>query len=150
MTRIEKSIEIEAPVEKVWVFVIEVENFVKTNPPEMEMELLSRDEGPQRLGLTAKIRAKVGGQVMEVIDETMELVENKRYSGRQKGGSLKRMEHTDLLEPTEGGTKLTSIMEYELPYSLLGKIIDKLMVHKDMERSMDYSLKKTKEFLEKK
>jgi carbon monoxide dehydrogenase subunit G len=150
MTRIEQSIEIEAPVEKVWAFVIDIENFAKTNPPEVEMEVLSKDEGPQRIGFTAKIRAKIGGNVFEVEDEITEMVANKRYSGRQKGGSLKRLEHTDLLEPTERGTKLTTIIDYELPYSLLGKIIDKLKVHKEMEKSGDYSLKKTKELLEKK
>ena len=150
MTRIEESIEIEAPVEKVWAFVIDHENFAKTNPPEIEMEILSQDEGPQRVGYTTKLRAKAGGTVFEVEDETTELVENKKYSGRQKGGSLKRMEHTDLVESTERGTKLTRITEYELPYSLLGKIIDKLKVQKDFEKSIGYSLKKTKELLEKK
>lgn len=150
MTRIEKSIEIEAPVEKVFAFVIDVENFAKTGPPETEMEILSHDEGPVRVGYTVKMRAKLGGNVIEVEDECTELVKNKKYSGRQKAGSLKKMEHTDLLEPTEKGTKLTRIMEYELPYSLLGKIIDKLKVHKDMEKATDYSAKKTKEFLEKK
>lgn len=149
MTRIEKTMEIKAPVEKVFAFVIELDNFVKTVPPEMEMEVLSRDEGPVRVGFTAKIRAKVGGNVFEVEDECTELVKNKRYSGRQKGGSMKKFEHTDLFEPTERGTKLTSIMEYELPYSLLGKIIDKLKVRKDMEKIMDFSMKKTKELLEK-
>ena len=150
MTRIEESIEIEAPVEKVWAFVIDHENFAKTNPPELDMEILSQGEGPQRVGYTTKLRAKAGGTVFEVEDETTELVENKKYSGRQKGGSLKRMEHTDLVEPTERGTKLTRITEYELPYSLLGKIIDKLKVQKDFEKSIGYSLKKTKELLENK
>ena len=69
--------------------------------------------------------------------------------GRQTGGSLKKMEHTDLLEPTEKGTKLTSIMEYELPYSLLGRIIDKLRVKKIMEKAGEYQAQKTKELLEK-
>jgi len=35
-------------------------------------------------------------------------------------------------------------------HALLGKIIDKLKVQKDMEKTVDYTLKKTKEFLEKK
>jgi len=44
---------------------------------------------------------------------------------------------------------LTTILEYELPYSLLGKIVDKLKARKDIEKSMDYSAKKTKELIEK-
>ncbi len=149
MGRIEKSIEIKAPVEKVFAFIIDFDNFVRTQPPEMKLEVLSRDEGLVRVGFTVKARAEFGGRVFEVEDETTELVKNKRFSGRQKGGAFKKLEHTDLVEPTESGTKYTSIMEYELPYSLLGKIIDKLKVQKDIEKMMDYSTKKTKELLEK-
>jgi len=149
MTRIEKIIEIKAPVEKVFAFVNDIDNMAKTSPPEWESEILSRDEGPSRVGFTYKIRSKVGGNVYEVENECTELVKNKRRSIRQKGGSLKKFELTDLFEPTKGGTKWTSITEYELPYSLLGKIIDKLKVHKAVEKRFDYSMNKTKELLEK-
>jgi uncharacterized membrane protein len=149
LTRIEKSIVIEAPVEKVFDFVTDFDNFVKTSPPEMEMTVLSRDKGPDRVGFKAKVRAKAGGQVLEMEVENTELVKNKRHVVRQKGGALKKMEATDLFEPTEKGTKWTLIFEYELPYSLLGKVVDKLKVRKDIEKGMDYTVKKTKELIEK-
>ena len=149
MARIERSIVIEAPVEKVFAFVTDLDNFLKTQPPEMEMEILSRDEGPQRVGFKTKARAKVGDQVWEVEVETTEFVENERHANRQKGGPMKKFLMTDLFEPTDGGTKWTTIVEYELPYSLLGKLIDKLKFRKDMEKSSDYYVKKTKELIEK-
>jgi len=149
LTRIEKSIVIEAPVEKVFDFATDFDNFIKTQHPETEITVLSRDKGPDRVGRKAKVRAKVGGHVLEVEVETTELVKNKRRVGRQKSGAFKKMETTDLFEPTEKGTKWTVIMEYELPYSLLGKIVDKLKARKDAEKSMDYSMKKTKELIEK-
>ncbi len=141
---------IEAPVEKVFAFVTDLDNFVKVNPPETEMKVLSRDEGPQRVGFTAKVRAKAGDQVWEVEVETTEFVKNKKQTVRQKGGAMKKMLMTDTFEPTDGGTKWTSILEYELPYSLLGKLIDKLKVHKELEKGSDYIVKKTKELIEKK
>jgi len=149
LTRIEKSIVIEAPVEKVFDFATDLDNFVKTQPPEMETTVLSRDKGPDRVGFKAKVRAKAGGKVWETEDETTELVKNKRRVMRQKSGTLKKMETTDLFEPTEKGTRWTLVLEYELPYSLLGKVVDKLKVRKDIEKSMDYSMKKTKELIEK-
>ena len=149
LTRIEKSIVVEAPVEKVFDFATDFDNFVKTQLPEVEMTVLSRDKGPDRVGRKAKVRAKVGGHVLEMEMETTELVKNKRRVVRQKGGALKKLEATDLFEPTEKGTKWTLVLEYELPYSLLGKVVDKLKVRKDMEKSMDYSMKKMKELIEK-
>ena len=44
---------------------------------------------------------------------------------RQKGGPMKKFDIIDMFEPANSGTKWTSIVEYELPYSLLGKLIDK-------------------------
>jgi len=140
---------IDAPVEKVFAFVTDLDNFMKTQPPEMEMKVLSRDEGPQRVGFIAKVRAKAGDHVWELEAETIEFVKNKRAVVRQKGGPMKKFDMLDMFEPADGGTKWTSIVEYELPYSLLGKLIDKLKFRKDMEKSSDYMVKKTKELIEK-
>jgi len=38
---------------------------------------------------------------------------------------------------------------YELPYSLLGKLIDKLHTRKAMEKSFEVGLKKLKDMMEK-
>jgi len=85
LARIERSIVIEAPVEKVFAFVTDFDNFIKTISPEMEMEVLSRDEGPQRVWCVTKVRAKVGDRVWKLEVETTEFVENERISMRQKG-----------------------------------------------------------------
>jgi ligand-binding SRPBCC domain-containing protein len=147
--KFEKSIVIEAPAEKVFDFMTDIDKIVETQPPEMKMMVLSRDKGPVGVGSKVRLRAKAGGQVWEVEEETIELVKNRRHVHRQKSGAMKKLEATDLFEPTEKGTKLTTILEYELPYFLLGKVIDKLKVRKDLEKSMDYSMKKTKELIEK-
>jgi len=149
LARIERSIVIEAPVEKVFAFVTDFDNFLKASSPEIKMEVLSRDEGPERVGCITKVRAKVGDQVWELEVETTESVKNKRHTVRQKGGAMKKMLMTDTFEPTDGGTKWTSIVEYELPYSLLGKLIDKLKFRKVIEKSSDYYVNKTKELIEK-
>lgn len=149
MAKIERSIVIEAPVEKVFAFLTDFDNFVKLQPPEMEMEILSRDEGPQRVGYTVKARTKVGKQVWEFDFETTEFVKNKIYAGRQKGGPMKKLESKDWFEPADGGTKWTNVVEYELPYSILGKILDKLKMRKMMEKGADYNVKMAKELIEK-
>jgi len=50
--------------------------------------------------------------------------------------------------PTEAGTKITFMMDYELPGSILGKIIDKLKVEKDLTHSLEESLEAGKKILE--
>jgi len=62
---------------------------------------------------------------------------------------MKKLESRDWFEPTDGGTRWTNIVEYELPYSILGKILDKLRMRKIMEKGADYNVEKAKELLEK-
>ena len=149
MAKIEKAIVIEAPVEKVFAFVTDFDNFLKASSPEIKMEVLSRDESPQKVGDIIKVKVKIGDQVFEADMETTEFVKNKKHVVRQKGGAFKKMVLTDKFEPTDGGTKWTTIMEYELPYSLLGKLIDKLKVRKEIEKGSDHYVNKTKELIEK-
>jgi carbon monoxide dehydrogenase subunit G len=52
------------------------------------------------------------------------------------------------LEPTAKGTKLTYSMDYELPYSVLGKLVDKLKVGKDMEKNLGVINENIKKALE--
>jgi hypothetical protein len=51
-------------------------------------------------------------------------------------------------EPTAKGTKWTMSMDYEVPYSVLGKVIDKLKIGKDIEKSMGKMQANVKKALE--
>ena len=53
------------------------------------------------------------------------------------------------LEPAGAGTNLTMKMDYELPYSVLGKLLDKIKVSKELEESIANDLEKLKSILEK-
>ena len=56
---------------------------------------------------------------------------------------------TTTLKPTEEGTEIRFVIDYELPYSILGKIIDKLMVSGEIENSFKKGLVKLKNIVEK-
>jgi len=54
---------------------------------------------------------------------------------------------TNIVEPHEGGTKLTIKVEYSLPVPVLGKLAEHLIVRRN-ERSLSASLLNAKEILE--
>ena len=51
-------------------------------------------------------------------------------------------------ESTTTGTKVSFTMDYDLPYSLLGAIIDKLKVSKAIQQNVDDGIKRLKDILE--
>ena len=149
LTKIDKSIVIHAPTEKVYAYIKDIDNFAKAQPPETETKVLSKPEGGPKVGQISRMSMKAGGQVYEWENEITEVTENKKMSAIQKGGPFKRLEWTQTCEPTNGETKYSLTCEYELPYSIVGKIIDKLKIEKEVDRNFDYYIKKTKELIEK-
>ncbi|MBS3737148.1 SRPBCC family protein [Candidatus Bipolaricaulota bacterium] len=144
MAKIEKSIEIEAPVEEVWPVVhwdrvTEWMDFIKN------AEYTS--EKHHEKGATAHVISEVAGQETEFDTEYTDYVENERKSWRTTGGDMTAFGEVSV-EPTEEGTKVNLSMDYELPYSILGKIMDKLKVSKEMEKEYETALEKLKDMLE--
>ena len=53
------------------------------------------------------------------------------------------------VEPIDDGTRVVFEMEYELPYSIIGMIIDRLKVRREMEDDVSKGLKNLRGILEK-
>lgn len=66
--------------------------------------------------------------------EYVKFEENRWFTSREIKGELKRGDMIFVFETADRGTKVTATIDYELPYSVLRKIIDKLMVRKEFER----------------
>jgi carbon monoxide dehydrogenase subunit G len=146
VAKLTKSIEIEASPEKVFAFITDMEKSNEVSKGFAEGEYTSK--GPVGVGSTLHFVAKAGGQQAEFDMEVIEFEKNKKMSRRTVGASKFKMQGSSTLEPTAKGTKLTTTMDYKLPYSILGKIIDKLKVSKDMEKSMERTLRDMKKALE--
>ena len=146
MGKLTKSIEIEASPEKVFAFCMDMEKMNKVGAGFMEGEYTSK--GPVGVGTTSHHIAKVGGQEREWDMEITEFVKNKKMSDHTIGASKVKMGGSWTFEPTGKGTKLAFSVDYELPYSVLGKVIDKLKVSKDMDKVMGKMMQNVKKALE--
>ena len=151
MGKVTKSIEIEASPEKVFAFMCDLEKMneiTKGSHTSSFVESVYTSKGPIGVGTTRHTVGKFGGQRAEFDMEITEFEKNKKLSIRTIGSSKFKWHGTDVLETTAKGTKLTSNIDYEPPYSVIGKIIDKLWVHKDIEKGIERSLNDMKKALE--
>ena len=146
MGNITKSIEIEASPEKVFAFINDAKKMNEASKGFAEMEYTS--EGPVGVGTTSHRIVRLGGQEREWDAEVTEFVKNKKMSDRTIGGSKAKLTDSWTFEPTAKGTKLTVSMDYEVPYSVLGKVIDKLKLSKDLDKVMGKMLENVKKALE--
>ena len=146
MTKVTNTIEIEASPEKVFAWMSDIKNANDSMKGFTELEQTST--GPLALGSTVHVVGKAGGQTVEVDMKATEFVENKKIVWSTVGASKTKMTSTWTYEPTAKGTKVTYSQEYEVPYSILGKLVDKLKVHKDIEENNSKQLEYIKKALE--
>jgi uncharacterized membrane protein len=144
LARIEESIEINASPQRIWPTV----RWDKV-PGWMEMikKVEFTSEEKEKIGATAHWAAEAGGVRSEWDTETTEWEPYKRGAWRTTGGTFTGIGSLTL-SPTESGTKATFMMDYELPYSFLGKIIDKLRVCRAIEKGTKLGLKQLKKTME--
>ena len=151
MGRLEKSIEIRAPPEKVWEMfaldrLLEWEEGYQKNIKSVEyVSEVRTPEDKYRVGASAHVLTK---KQKEFDLEITESLEKEKMTTRSTSGNATLI-GTYTLKPTEPGTEVTYMMDYELPHSILGKIIDKLVVGRMMEKEYEKALEKLKSILEK-
>jgi uncharacterized membrane protein len=145
MARIEKSIVINAPPEKVFAKIGDFEGMLEWNDVMKEVKITSKKR--KGVGVTYHEVAMPGGTRTESDAEVTGWIENERIDIRSTAGNLTFFGST-ILKPVTGGTELTIVANYEVPYSILGKIIDKLKVSKDIEKNIESANQNLKNLLE--
>jgi carbon monoxide dehydrogenase subunit G len=146
LAKLTTSIEIEASPEKVFTFLTDLKNWNDASKGTSEVEKTS--EGPVGVGTTMHFVGMAGGTQTEFDMEVTEFVKNKKIAFRTIGGSKVKMTASYTYEPTAKGTKMTYNMDYELPYSILGKLLDKVKVSKDMLKNQNKTLENIKKAIE--
>jgi len=86
----------------------------------------------RRFQVTAKITARVD-----------EFLRPHRLAYRQMSGVFKTWSHVMILdEHAPGQTRLTDIVDFTMPFGLLGQLADDLIVKEDVSRLLEYRLNK--------
>ncbi len=144
MTRIEKSIEINAPPETVWMAILP-ENMPQWFEPFKKVEWTSKEA--HRKGSTFRVNSDIAGSKSDFDAEMTNVKENQQGVWHTTSGSINGVAEADL-SPTESGTKLSMSMDYKLPYSVIGRMFDKIRMHKELDRDFEVGLEDLKYILE--
>lgn len=151
MARLEKSIEIRAPPEEVWEMLAwdklpEWDEGTQKNVKSVEyISEVNTPEDKFRVGASARMILNNGEMNVEI----RESVENEKVSYRVIGGPFGTEPIvTYILEPVGEGTKITFVGDYEMPWGVFGKFLDRLFKGSN-ENELKRSLESLKSILEK-
>ncbi|GAF88684.1 unnamed protein product [marine sediment metagenome] len=143
MATVERTISINAPVEKVFDYISEATNGPEFIPSQVEVEYVIRTE--EGVGSRYRWVYKLLGIRFEGQSECTEYVPNERIVTETKGGIVSTWTYT--FEPEDGGTKLTLVVDYTIPIPVLGRFAEALVLRQN-EREADLAMANLKAIME--
>ena len=120
--RVQKSVEIAAPPEKVWPFFVEPEKVLQWCTTFKRFEYCGAQHSG--VGTPIYIEEQAGGRLSKMQFEVTEWKENEKLGLRMvSGASYPRYVQEYSLESSPGGSRVTFGEEIELPYGVIGKLL---------------------------
>ncbi len=145
MPQVERSISINAPVERVFSFIAdEPERMPDWWPP---MELQERvTPPPTDVGSVSRYVYNMMGVKIKGEHRVEEMSRNRRLVVKTTSGIDSKFDFS--FEPEGDGTRLTIKVEYSLPGSVLGQLLNKALIEKQNIRDLEKGLENLKSILE--
>jgi uncharacterized protein YndB with AHSA1/START domain len=120
--KVQKSIEIAAPPEKIWPFMVEPEKILQWLITFQKFEYTTEQYGG--VGTPFYVEEKAGGPLMKINFLVTEWVKNERLTAKMISGNMvKSYELRFTSEPTPSGSTFTFLETTELPFGIIGKLI---------------------------
>jgi uncharacterized membrane protein len=144
LTKVEKSIEIHAPPTRVWE-AIQPENMPQWYEEFKTVKWTSNE--PHKKGATFQVDSVIADMKNDFDAEMVQVKDGEYGVWRTTSGNMKGLAIA-MLTPSDKGTRLSMSMDYQLPYSVIGKMMDSVKVHKAVDRSFEVGLANLKYLLE--
>jgi ligand-binding SRPBCC domain-containing protein len=148
MPRVEASVFVRSPIERIFDFLTSSENFTKIVPPDLQLRLV---QSPPRMALGSRFEVQILGFGMpqNVIYEITEFSHPHRFQESQVKGPLGRYVHEHDFAPQEDGTvRVIDRIEFEPPGGLLGFLLTAERLKTSLEQGLTHRHRELKRLLE--
>ncbi len=142
---LDRSQIIAAPLDVAFRFFEDPRNLAKITPGWLSFEIVDIDGLPLRAGSQIEYRIKwlgIGSGWRTLIEE---FERPHRFVDRQIGGPYRRWRHEHRFEASGGETVMRDRVEYELPYGVVGRIVHRLVVRRQLQQIFDYRAERIRE-----
>jgi uncharacterized protein (TIGR01777 family) len=132
--RIERETFVSRPLDEVFGFFSDPYNLEALTPPWLSFRVLSAD-GPLRDGALIRYGLRLRGVPFGWTSRLSSWEPPRRFVDEQVRGPYLRWVHEHTFEPADGGTIVRDVVDYDVPG---GKLVQRLLVRRDVERIFDY------------
>jgi len=131
------------PLDEVWSYFSRPENLDNITPDNMGFEILTDIENvPMYQGMIIQYEVSpIGNIKMNWVTEITHVKESKYFIDEQRFGPYALWHHQHHFEEKDGGTLMTDLLHYKVPYGFIGTIADLLFVDQRIEEIFNYRIK---------
>ena len=156
MPVIERTVDIQAPIGRVFAFATDARNHSLVAPPETKERLLDPGDNPLRLGSIVRFSARFGlvrwtlsSRITAFIAPDPAKPVYATFQDQQVRGPFSVWIHDHIYEATAASTtRVTDRFTYSAPLGPLGWIADQLWLTSTLSRFMEYFQEAEKRILE--
>jgi hypothetical protein len=125
------------PLQEVFAFFSDARNLELLTPDWLKFHVLTM---PNRIatGVHIQYRLKWHGIPLRWTTEITHWNPPSDFEDIQLSGPYRLWHHTHRFQDLNGGTQMTDVVEYELPFGFLGRIAHALQVRRNVEMIFDY------------
>lgn len=122
----------------VFDFFSRAENLERITPPWMRFRILTPPPITMKQGATIAYALRVRGIPLRWLTEIERWNPPYEFIDTQIKGPYKIWRHTHRFSEAAGGTLIVDIVEYALPFGLIGRLAHRLQVARDLSLIFDY------------
>jgi ligand-binding SRPBCC domain-containing protein len=123
-------------LQEAWDFIRSPQNLSKITPSYMRFTVINK-ELPEEMYPGMIINYKITPLLnipMRWCTEITHVVPQQYFVDEQREGPYSLWHHQHHLEACEGGVKMTDIVNYKPPLGILGRMANKLFIHRQLEQ----------------
>ncbi|MCC8427159.1 SRPBCC family protein [Mucilaginibacter sp. UR6-11] len=129
--------DLPIPLAETWDFFTSPLNLAKITPPQMRFEVTSpynaKTKVYEGMIITYKITPLLGIK-MNWMTEITHVKEYEYFVDEQRFGPYALWHHEHHFKEIKGGVHMTDILNYAVPYGVLGRLSNKLLVGKEIKK----------------
>lgn len=141
MAKVERTITVNVPVEKVFSYISDPNHELDTIPSITDIRDVTGEGVGQKWGWSYKMV----GISLKGESEVTEYIPNQRLVHKSKGGIESTWTYT--LNQEDGSTQMNLVVEFKIPIPVLGKVGERMVLNRT-EREADLAMTNIKERLE--
>ncbi|MES1259464.1 MAG: SRPBCC family protein [Gemmatimonadota bacterium] len=136
--RLERRVHLPAPLDDVFAFFKNPLNLGVLTPPWLGFRILDTTDREVRVGTEISYRLTLHGIPLKWKSRITEYREGELFADEQLSGPYRRWYHRHRFASVAGGVEMIDVVEYELPFGILGRIAHALFVKRQLRTIFDF------------